>query len=140
MPKIKSPREGKEGLKRGAAHLLAAPPGQGLQSQPGHVCFANRVRRDELVTLGFLDSLAQRFVSSLVCFCNSHPPSCLAPVPAVYISRTLRSLSQPTTACSAELSWMSAPARDAMGSHKGCPFVRNCMPSCSEREAVVLGM
>ncbi|KAI1231622.1 hypothetical protein IHE44_0007698 [Lamprotornis superbus] len=25
-----------------------------------HVCFANRVRRDELVTLGFLDSLAQR--------------------------------------------------------------------------------
>lgn len=59
MPKIKLLGEGKEGLKPGGAQPLAALPGQrACRVSPDHVCVANRVRRDELVTLGFLDSLA----------------------------------------------------------------------------------
>lgn len=82
MPKIKSRGEGKEGLKPEAAHPLAASPGQSLQSQPGHVCLTNRVRRDELVTLGFLDSLAQRFVSSLIFFWGRGGEGTLIPFPS----------------------------------------------------------
>ena len=59
MPKIKSRGEGKEGLKPGAVHPLAVSPGRrACGVSPNHVCFANRVRRDKLGTLGFLDSLA----------------------------------------------------------------------------------
>lgn len=91
-------------MKPGASHPSATPPGwSACRVSLDHVCFANRVRRDELVTLGFLDSLAQRFVSFLILFIFSFlGGATLTPLPpsVLCIAHTLLAVA----VCSALLS------------------------------------